>query len=241
MRPRIGLNCDFRETPRAEAFVRAEYVRAVEAVGGVPILLPPLERVGEAARLVAQLDGLVLTGGDDIDPARYGEAPHPSNEPLARVREGWDFALARAVERRRLPTLAICCGFQLLNVHRGGTLIQDIASQVGAQVTHRIKGGPYPFHRARIAPGSRLHAICGTGELEVNSAHHQALGRLGRGLVATAWAEDGVIEAVEGKGARFLVAVQWHPERLGDRAPHRALFAALMDAAARTGRTGRES
>ncbi|MBI3272836.1 MAG: gamma-glutamyl-gamma-aminobutyrate hydrolase family protein [Planctomycetes bacterium] len=233
-RPLIGLNCDWREAKREEAFLKAEYLRAVTAAGGVPLLLAPTERVEDADRLAGVVDGLVLIGGDDLDARSYGEAPHPTNEPLARVREAWDFALLRAAERRRVPTLAICCGIQLLNVHRGGSLVQDLPSQVGGQVVHRVPGGPYPFHRVRVAAGSFLHRLVGAGELEVNSQHHQSTGRLGAGLRPTAWSEDGVIEAVEDPEREFLVGVQWHPERLRDRASHLALFEGLIATAKAT-------
>lgn len=234
MRPRIGLNCDYAHRPSGEKrlALNLNYVEAVEAAGGVPVLLPWQSRTSLRAALEG-LDGIVLTGGDDLDPGTYGARPHPAEKPMDPAREAFDLALVREVLRRRLPTLAICLGCQLVNVARGGTLVQDIPSQMPGALPHaRLKDGEAPWHRVRVAPGSHLAGILGRASLEANSFHHQSVRTPGRGLEVTARAPDGVVEAVEDPGHPFLLGVQWHPERCyRERPAHRRLFQALIAAA----------
>lgn len=234
-RPRIGVNCDVTQDPSAEEKLTLNwsYADAVLRGGGQPLLLPP---VGDDAAVAEQLDtvdGLLLTGGRDYDPALYGRLPHPATKLLAPRRMGYDVALARGALARGLPVLGICGGAQLVNIACGGTLLQDIPSEVPEPLTH-TRGSEAPtFHPVEVLADSRLASIVGAGELETNSSHHQAMDAVGRGLTAVAWASDGVAEAVEGTSGPFVLAVQWHPERLLDRAPHAALFGALVAAAAR--------
>jgi putative glutamine amidotransferase len=236
-RPRIGLNCDLAVKDGVEiAKVNAAYVESVLSGGGLPVLLPPVpaELVAEA---LAGVDGLVLTGGRDYDPALYGEPPHAKTELLDPRRTEFDAALASAAIAGGVPILGICGGAQLINIARGGTLVQHVPERFGGAITHQWAGGQEPYHEVQIEPESALARIVGGGLLNVNSSHHQAIGRLGRGLRVVATASDGVVEAVEGAGPEFLIGVQWHPERMRSRDDQMALFRAVVAAAAaRVGR-----
>jgi putative glutamine amidotransferase len=211
------------------------YADSVAAAGGVPVLLPPVPGIEHA---VARLDGLILSGGGDIDPAEFGAPAAPEIRGVRPARDAAEFALVSAAFERGLPLLGICRGLQVLNVARGGTLHQHLPSVVGHDGHRPVLGG-YGSHPVRVAPGSRLAGILGdAGELDefpVPTHHHQAIDRLGEGLTATAWTTDGVIEAVElappagANGTWLAMAVQWHPEAGTDP----RLFQALVAAAAR--------
>ena len=234
-RPAIGVTI---ENPRQEKEVfrlRDDYVRSVEAAGGLPLVLAP-GRPEDAADLLDHVEGLLLTGGADIDPRAYGEAPHPALGPVFPERDGFEIALVREALRRDLPVLAICRGQQVLNVATGGTLIQDIPSQVPGAGAHDPDVERWQTcHDVEILPGTRLREILGTERVAVNSFHHQAVRRLGEDLVLSARGADGVVEGVEMRRdrRRFVVGVQWHPESFWDRSPSfRPLFEALVQAAA---------
>jgi putative glutamine amidotransferase len=201
----------------------ANYAEQVAAAGGIPVLLPPLPGVAAA---VGRLDGLLLTGGGDIDPARYGAQPHPRTGRVSVLRDAAELELLDAAMAAGLPVLGVCRGMQLLNVARGGTLCQHLPDDAG----HTPAPGTFGSHPVRVAAGTRLAGILGANGdgVDVPTAHHQAVDRLGEGLVATAWAEDGVIEAVEpsAAGDPFLLAVQWHPEAGADPRLIKALVAA---------------
>jgi putative glutamine amidotransferase len=186
----------------------ASYAEQVAAVGGIPVLLPPLPGIAGA---VGRIDGLLLTGGGDIDPARYGADLHPATGRVSGPRDAAELELLDAAVAVGKPVLGICRGMQLLNVARGGTLCQHLPNGVG----HTPEPGTYGSHPVTVATGTRLAGILAANgaRVDVPTAHHQAIDRLGDGLVATAWAADGVIEAVEPSAAGpFLLAVQWHPE-----------------------------
>jgi putative glutamine amidotransferase len=222
------------DRPPERAHVNATYVRAVQAAGGVPILLPPHLDAGSREMLWRRLDGLLLTGGGDLDPARFGEPAHPTVYEVSEARDALELELAQRAVAEGVPLLAICRGIQVLNVARGGSLIQDIASEVGDTVIHSQKAPRHePTHPVKVDPDSRLGAIVSAAELPVNSFHHQAIRHLGAGLRAVAWAPDGVIEGVDMPGARRLVlGVQWHPEDLAGHDPAAGrLFRALVEAA----------
>jgi putative glutamine amidotransferase len=219
---------------RPAALLPMDYPEAVAAAGGVPVLLPPLPGIEEA---VSRLDALVLSGGGDIDPAAYGAAPHPLTGRVYPGRDRAEAALLAAALAARVPVLAICRGLQIINVSRGGTLRQHLPDEVGHH-DHGSAPGTYGSHPVRIAADSAVGGILGPPDPDgwvraaVPTSHHQAIGRLGEGLVATAWAGDGTIEAVEPDreavdGTGFLLAVQWHPEAGDDL----RLFEALIDAA----------
>jgi putative glutamine amidotransferase len=220
------------EPPNAEMALGMTYVRAIEAAGGIPMVVPP---VGDrdARRLLGRLDGLVLSGGPDLAPGAYGARPHVELGPTEPHLDRFEFAIAREAVRLGLPTLGICRGAQTLNVARGGTLHQHLPDVVGDAIAHRqIEDGRTPTHPVAVGPRSRLAAVLGTTELHVNSFHHQAVDRLGDGLCASAWAPDGTIEAIEDPGQPFLLAVQWHAETLRDIPMHLALFEELASVSA---------
>jgi putative glutamine amidotransferase len=193
----------------------AAYVRALEAAGLVPVILPPLA-AAHADRALDAVAGLVLTGGEDVAPYRYGETPHPALGSVNEERDAWELALVANARKRQLPTLAICRGIQVLNVALGGTLIQDIPSQCSAALPHAPTDGRRArVHDVFIESGSRLAEVVGTATLTVNSSHHQSIGRPADGLRITARAPDGIVEGAEwdGKGW-WALGVQWHPEEL---------------------------
>lgn len=198
------------EWVREAALLPSSYLRSIERAGGVPVLIPPQETLRGLATLMRQLDGLVLAGGSDLDPALYGAQRHPKTGPAHPRRDRFELALARAAIEADLPFLGICRGLQVLNVARGGTLIQHLPEAVGHH-EHRPAPGKIGTHRVRIDPASRLGKILGE-TADVPTYHHQAAQRLGSGLVAVAWTSDQVVEAVELPEHRFGLAVQWHPE-----------------------------
>jgi putative glutamine amidotransferase len=206
------------------ALLPANYIAQVRRAGAVPLLIPPIPGLAGAA--VGRLDGLILTGGGDLDPGRYGAVPDPRTTRVTPERDASEFELLAAALAAGLPVLGICRGLQILNVARGGTLCQHLAEEGG----HAAQPGSFGTHKVRMAAGSRLAGIVGDGWLDVPTSHHQGIERPGDGLVATAWAADGVIEAVElppGEGRHpFVVAVQWHPEASGDERLVEALAAA---------------
>jgi len=234
-RPLIGVTTSV-DTQRAQerAYVNSPYLRAVQGAGGVPVLLPPQLDLEARAALVDRLDGVLLTGGGDVDPARYGQAVHPTADDVSEARDVLELWLTRQAVDRQLPLLAICRGVQVLNVALGGSLCQDIPSVLGSPIVHRQTEPRHePTHHVKIEPGSRLAVILGALEVDVNSFHHQSIEQLGTGLRTVAVASDGVIEGVELAGSEaFVIGVQWHPEELVQHDPAaRHLFATLVDAA----------
>ncbi len=208
------------------------YTDMVTAAGAVPVLLPPTAGVAE---VLPRLDGLVLSGGGDIDPALYGAAVHPQCGPANADRDRAEIELCLAALATGLPLLGICRGLQVLNVALGGTLHQHLPDIVGHD-GHSPEAAGHGTHKVSVAPGTRLASILRTSEAAVPTHHHQAVDRLGAGLIATAWTDDGVIEAAEltpvadnpaGQAEPFVIAVQWHPEAGDDP----SLFAALVTAA----------
>jgi len=193
----------------------AAYVRALEAAGLVPLVLPPLD-VSHAERALDAVSGLVLSGGEDVAPWRYGERPHPALGTVSEPRDAWELAVTMAARRRRLPTLAICRGIQVLNVALGGTLVQDIPSQCPSALSHADKRGrDVRVHEVAVDPGTRLAEAVDAERLTVNSVHHQSIGRIADGLRIVARAPDGIIEGAEWAGSDWwAVGVQWHPEEL---------------------------
>jgi putative glutamine amidotransferase len=227
MRPVIGIST-YREQARwgfwdvPAVLLPAAYADAVAGAGGEPVLLPT---ASVTADVVARLDGLVLAGGADIDPARYGHEPGPHTAVTRPDRDASEVAVLQAALDRDLPLLAICRGMQLLNVLLGGTLLQHLPAVPGTEA-HQLGLGQYAERKVRTAPGSALDGLIGP-TATVNCHHHQALDRIAPALTPSAWADDGVVEGVEADGRRFCLAVQWHPETSEDR----RLFSGLVAAA----------
>jgi len=191
------------------------YSEAVEAAGGAPVHISLIPKPEYISSVMDELDGVLLPGSDsDIDPSRYGAEPHPNLGSVHPVKDGTDLLVLDEIEQRRLPLFAICFGMQALNVSRGGTLIQDIPSQLPNAIKHQ-QGAPRdrPSHAIKLAESSLLSSLASEERVFVNSHHHQAVEKVGRDLVAIAWASDGLIEAVEDtRPERFSLGVQWHPE-----------------------------
>ena len=193
------------------SFLPGAYLDGVTRGGGVAVLLPPQPvDTGAAGRVLDALDGLIITGGRDVDPGSYGHEPHPETDEPARDRDAWEFALTDAALQRRMPILGICRGAQVLNVALGGTLHQHLPDVIGHS-GHRAGDAVFATSAVRTVAGSRVAGMVGSSA-EVKCYHHQAIDRLGDGLVVSAADADGVIEAVEIPGPDFVVAVQWHPE-----------------------------
>jgi putative glutamine amidotransferase len=227
----VAIGLTTRRLTTGELFldvVEQAYAAAVSLAGGTPRLLPCQE--APTAATLAGLDGLVLTGGGDVEPERYGEVRRPETGGVDPERDRWELALVQQAFAAALPVLGICRGVQVINVACGGTLFQDLADVTPQQ--HLV---PHPrdeaVHTVRILGGSRLSMVEDATWVGVNSIHHQAINRLGEDLVATAWAEDGLVEAVEHPTLPVL-GVQWHPENLQHLPAHRELFSWLVDATA---------
>ena len=215
------------------------YARAVAAAGGLPLMVPLLEDDDVLRALYDRLDGVLLPGGVDLDPTTYGEAPLPACGRLDPARDRVELALSRWAIEEGKPLFGLCRGLQIVNVALGGTLYQDIAAQRGTTIKHDYfpaagYSRDYLAHPVTVTSGSRLDALVGTAPLRVNSMHHQAVKELAPGLVCTAVAPDGLIEALEFPESPFLLGVQWHPESLTERDPrmHR-LVAGFVEAASR--------
>lgn len=228
MRPLIGITTYLTQAQwgvwdAETALVPVAYVEGVERAGGRPLLVPPSEEGVEET--LAALDGLVFPGGSDLEPELYGQEPHPETYGVVPERDRAELALLTGALDRDLPVLAICRGSQVLNIARGGDLVQHLPEIVGHE-RHKEDPGVFGDHDVHIDAASRLGSLLG-GNAPIKSHHHQGFGRLGEGLREVAWAEDGTIEAIEDPQRRFLLGVLWHPEAGEDK----ALFAALVDAA----------
>ena len=205
------------------ALIPLSYVRAIETAGGRALLVPPSE--GGIEETLGALDGLLFSGGSDLDPAEYGQEPHPETNGVRADRDRGELALLTAALERDMPVLAVCRGSQVLNVARGGDLVQHLPDAVGDE-KHKHTPGVFADHGVELKAGSRLGSLLGD-RAPVKSHHHQGFGRVGEGLVEAAWADDGTLEALEDPGKRFAVGVLWHPEEGEDA----ALFQALVDEA----------
>jgi putative glutamine amidotransferase len=228
MRPLIGLST-YREQARWGVWdqpadlLPTTYADAVARAGGVPVLLPPVDPSG-APEVVARLDGLLVSGGADVDPGRYGAPPHPRTVSWRSDRDAWELALLDAADARDLPVLGICRGMQVMAVQHGGTLDQHLPESVGHE-THSPGGEEFGNVDVETCPGSRLRMLVGDRS-NVGCHHHQSV-REHPGFAPAAYAEDGTLEAIEAPGDRFLLGVQWHPETRADA----GLFSGLVAAA----------
>jgi putative glutamine amidotransferase len=243
MTPAIGITCStivLGDMAGVSRFaIPAYYAECVEEAGGLPVILPNLKAESAAAHL-ARVDGLVLSGGVDIDPFRYGQEPMPDLGKVDQVRDAFEIELVRGARAAGTPVLAICRGIQVMNVAFGGTLLQHIPKQVKNPSRHDQKTiqPDADAHGLRIEPGTRLHAIAGVEETRVNTFHHQAVDRVADGFVVSARALDGVVEGIEDPDHPHLVGVQWHPERRPADELTRKLFASVVEAARQAARSG---
>jgi len=229
-RPLIGITSVYQvdeDNGSVKTLVDFNYIKAVAENGGAPVVLPTIANEEILQRYLEELDGLVLIGGDDIPPDAYGQQPHETVRIMPQQRYDFERQLIPAWLSGGKPVLGVCLGMQFTNVASGGTLIQDIPSQVGTKVTHRRK-----YHRVLIEPDSSLAEILAAKEAMVYSNHHQAVDKLGRGLKVIAHAEDGVNEAAERIDGGFGLFVQWHPEAMKDTEHRDAIYGALIRAAA---------
>jgi putative glutamine amidotransferase len=231
-KPLIGIGSDvFRSKgERDRAFAFTTYTEAIRRAGGIVVVIPPQPE--NAADVVEELDGLLLAGGDDCDPEAYGEERHPTVDPVMDPRrQANDLTLARAARQRGIPTLGICLGVQVMNVAAGGSLIQDIDSEIETKIKHASQPSDRHRHDVIVEKGTKLSSILGERELSVNSSHHQAIRNVGGGLRVTAHAPDGIIEGLEDPQQPFYVGVQWHPEDMTGESSASSLFGAFVEAA----------
>lgn len=200
---------------RSRVRVNEAYTWAIERTGMLPLVIPPLDDERAVADLIATVDGLLLTGGEDVDPALYGARPHPATEEPHAERDRAELLLLAAARDAQLPTLAICRGLQVANVALGGTLVQDIPSERRSAIDHAPAGKrEQRTHEVHLETDSRLAVAVGASVISVNSSHHQALDRVAPGLTVSATAPDGIVEGAEWSGDWWLLGVQWHPEEL---------------------------
>jgi putative glutamine amidotransferase len=227
-RPRIGITVDCVDSnDKYES--PFTYAKAIELAGGLPLLLPYKSDVALMSEYADLVDGVLFSGGADLDPSLYGESWHPKAGPIDPDRQKFEMALLAEVERRRTPALGVCLGSQLMNVYRGGSLHQFLPDLDRPQpLEHRKVDGVLLRHPVRIDPQSRLGASVGKPEISVNTYHKQAINQIGRGLKVVATAPDGVIEGFEDPTFPLFMAVQWHPERLADEPEHLAPFKLLV-------------
>ena len=245
MKPLIGITCDYYSSSSAQPDQSVQgvyhtYVDAVLRAGGLPVLIPLAVTGADLEELYGRVQGVLAPGGGDVEPVRFGERAHPRTHTIVPDRDALELDLLRRAAADGKPLFGICRGVQVLNVALGGTLWQDLPSQVPNALAHYAPADAprdHPLHRVKIEEESHLARLTGQPILAVNSRHHQALKDVAPGLVATAFAPDGVIEAVELPGHPFALGVQWHPENFPDRPEMRALFEGFVRAARQQGRT----
>lgn len=233
MGPIIGINTSLEVGEVNRNTLSTDYTRGVERGGGIPVIIPLLDSMDVARDLIGALDGLLITGGPDLDPVHFGEAPHQKLGKIAPERDLVELTLARLALERGVPVLGICRGIQVLNVAAGGTLIQDIPAQTQGYIKH-YQDAPrwYGTHDIKARPG-RFADFMGVKELRVNSFHHQAVRDVAPGFAVTAEAPDGIIEVIESAKHPFAVGLQFHPEGMWSRDPvFERPFRALAEAAA---------
>ncbi|HEX4792646.1 MAG TPA: gamma-glutamyl-gamma-aminobutyrate hydrolase family protein [Humisphaera sp.] len=232
-RPVIGITVD-TDDATGRYLLHPGYATSVEKAGGLPLLLPYRTDISLIPQIVDLLDGVLFSGGNDLDPALYGETYHPKAAPIDPDRQRFELALLAEVEKRRTPALGICLGSQLMNVYRGGSLIQFLPDiERPETIEHRKLGTEMPRHGVNLEPQSAAAQTIGKTLLDANSSHKQAVKKLGRGLRIIGTSPDGVIEGIEDPSLPLFLGVQWHPERLHEEKDHLALFKLLVDRAAK--------
>ncbi|WP_141430835.1 gamma-glutamyl-gamma-aminobutyrate hydrolase family protein [Bacillus sp. 03113] len=244
MKPLIGIGGSFsykNENPslafshgREWQITPDDYIKSVELAGGSPVILPVTQNVESLSTILSKLDGIVFTGGSDIDPQYYGEALHHKLGSIDPKRDKHEIDLSKYVlEKMDIPVLGICRGVQLINVASGGSLYQDLKTQIAGSNRHDLVNSPkhHPVQPIHIKKDSKLFEILSNDQIQVNSYHHQAVKDLGKGFEITATAPDGVVEAIEMNGSRFVLGVQWHPEMMFDQSNDAQLiFEAFVNA-----------
>lgn len=241
-KPLIGIASDVEhvEGQRDRAFTYLTYVESLRRAGAIPVLIPPQPE--NASAIVEELDGILLAGGEDCDPTLYGEERHPRvTDLMDERRQTNDLTLAQVARQRGIPTLGICLGLQVMNVAGGGTLVQDIDSAIDTEIRHASKPEDRARHDIMVEQGTKLASIVPAVELNVNSSHHQAIGRVAEGLRVTAHAPDGVVEGLEDPRHPFYVGVQWHPEDMAGEGSASTLFGAFVEAARKYAETRKET
>jgi len=234
-RPVIGITIDASERENNYESPCA-YATSVERAGGLPVLIPYRSDIALVSEFVDLCAGILFTGGDDLDPAAFGESRHPKAVAVDPARETFERALLAEVERRRRPALGICMGSQLMNVYRGGTLIQFLPDEARAEsIEHRNIENKSARHPARVDLTTHLGRAIGKEDISVTTSHKQAVGKIGRGLRVIAIAPDGVIEGLEDPTFPLFAAVQWHPEKISQEPEHLAPFKLLVETAAKSG------
>lgn len=237
--PLIGVTAGWADRTRAASLTRngdlhyceSAYLRSIETSGGIPVLIPSISNRELVEEFAARLDGLLLTGGEDVHPRRYGQELLFDSCVISEPRDEFEFALAGEFLKTGKPVLGICRGCQLLNVLLDGTLIQDLPNQAG--IVHHAQTFPAdrPAHEVQLRKDSRVARCFGSTMIEVNSTHHQAVEKIGGGLRVTGWSEEGIVEAFEHRTHPHLMGVQWHPERLAsERNGHHHLFCDFVQA-----------
>lgn len=232
-KPLIGLNADFRNVTKdapAFSYVCAGYYDCITAVGGIPIILPPLEESTDIEAILDRLDGFVMIGGQDLDPRRDGFMLHPTVRPMEPRRETFDRKLMRLIGDRRMPVFGIGVGMQLLNVSQGGNLFLHIAEDLPTAIPHKDLQDPSHRHSLEVVPGSLMERVYGDGEIRVNSMHHMAVDEVARGFAVTARCPDGVVEAIESITEDWLaIGTQFHPEAASASALDVRIFEEFVD------------
>lgn len=216
-KPLIGLNADYKAATKSDgvsfSYLASGYYEAIIKAGGVPVIIPPLTDDDDIERVLDELDGVVLTGGADLDPRRDGYMLHPAVRPLDKRRETFDRRLMQLIAKRKLPVFGIGTGMQLLNVSLGGTLFLHIPEDLPKALPHRDPIDPAHRHSLEVTPGTIMERVYGEGEIRVNSMHHMALDDVATGFIVSARSPDGVIEAIESRREDwFALGTQFHPE-----------------------------
>jgi putative glutamine amidotransferase len=232
-RPLIGITIDSSDDDNTKYESPVTYAKAIESAGGLPILLPYKSDLSLVVDYADRMDGVLFSGGSDLDPRAYAEAWHPRAEPIDPDRQKFEMALLAEIERRRMPALGVCLGSQLMNVYRGGSLNQFIPDLKLGLEHRRLPGAELTRHPVKVDMQSQLGKAIGASEVSVNTYHKQAVNKLGRGLRVIATAPDGIIEGFEDPAFPLFAAVQWHPERLISEAEHLAPFRLLVERSAR--------
>lgn len=231
MAPCIGVSMNYNLTDEGpeQAYLNGEYLDFLLDSGALPFPIAPAKNPDQLDAALDHLDGILFTGGLDLDPSLWQEKPHPKTKLLHARRQQFEFTLYEAVQKRRLPVMGICLGIQMINVAHGGSLYQHV-SEFPGKIDHGQEGRSTE-HKVTLDRGSRLFSLLKTDNLAVASCHHQGINRLGNGLLAAAVADDGVVEAVERVEYPFLMAVQWHPERYPDSPISRTILEEFLSAA----------